>query len=315
MSQNSADSSGQGENRLLVGISAMLTGMACLTVMDATAKWLGEGYAISQIVFFRNFFSLIPVAFIVWFGGGLPALRTRRLKLHLLRGVFILVAIYSFFYGLRFMQLAEAVSIAFLAPLFVAALSVPILGEKVGPRRWTAVLIGLLGALIIIRPGTEVFKWASLLPATAALSYAFIMVIGRKLSRTDSNAAIMVYGTFVAVAVSGIFLPFDWRMPSLIDWLLLLEMGVLGGSAIYFITVAYRNAQASLVAPFEYSALLWGLILGWLLWREFPGAHVWLGAGIVIASGIYLLYRENQVARQKVRAVPETPVVRPRSFR
>ncbi|MDF2096349.1 DMT family transporter [Aquibaculum arenosum] len=289
--------SGNRDN-LLLGIAAMLLGMLLMTMMDATAKWLGEGYPISQIVFFRNLFALPPILVVTWASGGLSSLRTRQWKLHLLRGFAILLAIYTFFWGLRFLPLADAIALAFLAPLFVSLLSIPLLGEKVGPRRWAAVGVGFVGMLVMLRPGAEVFRWEALLPTATAFGYALAMILTRRLSREDSNASIIFWGTLVGCLFSAAFLPFAWRTPPLIDFALLAMMGMVGSVSMYCMTVAYRSAPAAVIAPFEYTALLWGLLIGWLVWSELPDAWVWTGAAVIVGSGIYILHREQRIARK-----------------
>ncbi|WP_366556198.1 DMT family transporter [Aquibaculum sediminis] len=290
--------SGNRDN-LLLGIAAMLLGMLLMTMMDATAKWLGEGYPISQIVFFRNLFALPPILVVTWASGGFSSLRTRQWKLHLLRGFAILLAIYTFFWGLRFLPLADAIALAFLAPLFVSLLSIPLLGEKVGPRRWAAVGVGFVGMLVMLRPGAEVFRWEALLPTATAFGYALAMILTRRLSREDSNASIIFWGTLVGCIFSAAFLPFAWRTPPLLDFALLVMMGMVGSVSMYCMTVAYRSAPAAVIAPFEYTALLWGLLIGWLVWSELPDAWVWTGAAVIVGSGIYILHREQQIARAK----------------
>lgn len=292
-------------DNLLLGIAAMLLGMLLMTMMDATAKWLGEGYPISQIVFFRNLFALPPILVVTWASGGFKSLRTRQWKLHLLRGFAILLAIYTFFWGLRFLPLAEAIALAFLAPLFVSLLSIPLLGEKVGPRRWAAVGVGFIGMLVMLRPGAEVFRWEALLPTATAFGYGLAMILTRRLSREDSNASIIFWGTLVGCLFSAAFLPFAWRMPPLLDFALLAMMGMVGSVSMYCMTVAYRSAPAAVIAPFEYTALLWGLLIGWLVWSELPDAWVWTGAAVIVGSGIYILHREQTIARRKRAGMAE----------
>lgn len=286
-----------GEDRLAYGVGAILFGMAAMVVMDATAKWLGAGYPIGQVVFFRNLFGLLPVLFVIWRSGGWATLRSARPGLHLVRAAAVLVAIFSFFFSLRFLSLAEATAIAFVAPLFVTGLSVPLLGERVGVRRWAAVIAGFGGVLVMLRPGAGAFQVAALLPALAALGYAVGMLVSRRLSRHDSNAAIMFHSTVIAIVFSGLLLPFGWRTPDLADFGLFALMGLVGGIGLYFMTIGYRSAPAAVIAPFEYSALLWAVALGWLVWRELPEERVWLGAAVIIASGLYILQREARLAR------------------
>ncbi|MGO1119724.1 DMT family transporter [Rhodovibrionaceae bacterium A322] len=281
--------------RLTLGIAGILIGMLAMTLMDAAAKWLGEGYPIVQVVFFRNLFGLLPMVIMIWKSGGLSSLRITHWPIHLLRSLSGVVAIFSFFFALRYMGLAEAMAIAFLAPIFVTALSNPVLGEKVGPRRWAAVAAGFVGALIAIQPESGgTFHWAVLLPALAALAYATLMIYGRKIAPTNSNVALVFYGTIGGLVVSGVLLPFYWVTPTLEDLYVFVAMGVVGTSGSYLMMVGYRNGPAAVIAPFEYSSLIWGVLFGWIFWQELPTLNVWIGAGIIAAAGLYILYRETR---------------------
>jgi len=283
-------------DRVGLGIASMLAGMAAVSVMDALAKWLAAGYPISELVFFRSLFALPLVFFILWQQrGGVAALTPRWRLGHALRASLSLGALFAFFTGLRYLPLAEAISIAFAAPLFVTALSVPILGERVGPRRWAAVVAGFLGVLIMTRPGAEAFRPEALYILAAALCYALSMLVTRRLARSETTPAVMLSGICVALAVSVLALPFGWRTPVGADFWLFVLLGVVGGIGMYFMTQAYRYAPAAVIAPFDYTALLWGTLIGWLVWQELPGTNVWFGAAIVIASGLYIVHRETRV--------------------
>jgi drug/metabolite transporter (DMT)-like permease len=236
------------QDRVGPGIASMLLAVAALSVMDAMAKWLAAGYPIAELVFFRNLFALIPILFIVWQGGGLAALRLRWRLGHVLRAACGLGAIFSFFTGLRHLPLAEAISIAFAAPLFVTALSVPILGGRVGPRRWGAVVAGFLGVLVMTRPGAGAFRPEALYILAAALCYALAMLVTRRLARTETTPAIMLAGTAISLAVSGLALGFGWRTPAGGELLIFALMGLIGGTGMYFMTQAYRYAPAAVVA-------------------------------------------------------------------
>lgn len=283
------------EDRIGLGILAMVAGMAMMSSMDALAKWLGAGYPIGQVVFFRNLFGMIPLLVIVWQLGGFTLPTTRRWRLHLLRGLLGVTAQFSFFLGLRTLGLAEATAIAFAAPLMVTALSVPLLGEQVGIRRWSAVILGFLGVLIMVRPAPDSFEAAALLILLAAFSYAMIMVTTRMLARSDSNAAILLFGSSTSLALSVLLLPVGWKAPDLADLAVFAAMGLIGGTGMFFITQAYRHAPAAVVAPFEYTALVVAAILGFLVWREIPDLYVWLGAAVVVGAGIYIFYRETRL--------------------
>ena len=291
-------------DRIGLGIASMMVALAAMSAMDAMAKWLGQGYPIVEIVFFRNLFALVPILFIVWQGGGRPALRIVWGFGYLLRAAFGLVAIFTFFTGLRYLPLAEAIAIAFVAPLFVTALSVPILGERVGLRRWGAVIVGFIGVLVMTRPGAAAFQPAALLILAAALFYALAMLVTRRLARTDTTPSILLYTTGLSLVVSAALLPFGWRSPTGEDLLLFALLGLVAGTANYFTTQAYRYAPAAVIAPFDYTALIWGTIFGWLIWHELPGPHVWLGVAILVASGLYIIHRETRLGRAQKKLDP-----------
>ncbi len=289
-------------DRIGLGIAGILIGMFAVSIMDALAKWLGEGYPIAELVFFRNLFALPPALFILWRQrGGRASLVLRWKTGHVLRAILALGATFTFFLGLRYLPLAEAISIAFAAPLLVTALSVPILGERVGPHRWAAVMAGFVGVLVMTRPGAEAFRPEALYILAAALCYALAMLVTRRLARSDTTPAIMLSSICIAILLSGLALPFGWRTPLGVDFWLLALLGLVGGFGMYFMTQAYRYAPAAVIAPFDYTALLWGTLFGWLVWHELPGANVWLGAAIVIASGLYIVHRET---RAGPRAAP-----------
>ena len=293
-----ADTTPAGD-RIGLGIASVLVGMFAVAGMDAAAKWLATGYPVAELVFFRSLFALPPILLLVWHGGGRAALRIRWGWGHLLRAVFALSAIFCFFTALRVMPLAEATSIAFAAPLFVTALSVPVLGEHVGPRRWAAVVVGFLGVLVMTRPGSAAFQPEALLVLGAALCYACAMLVTRRLARTETTPAITFYGTLLLLAGSAIPLPFGWRVPEAEDMVVFVLMGLFGGATMYFMTQAYRYAPAAVVAPFDYTALIWATLFGWLIWHELPDSYVWAGAAIVIASGLYIIRREMRVGQPR----------------
>jgi len=283
------------QDRIGLGIAGILIGMFAMSIMDALAKWLGEGYPIAELVFFRYVFALPPALFILWQQrGGRASLALRWKTGHILRAIFALGATYTFFLGLRYLPLAEAISIAFSAPILVTALSVPILGERVGPRRWAAVVVGFLGVLVMTRPGAEAFRPEAFYILAAALCYALTMLVTRRLARSDTTPAIMLSNICISIPLCALALPFGWRTPDAVDFGLLALLGLVGGIGMYFMTQAYRYAPAAVIAPFDYTALLWGTLFGWLIWQELPGANVWLGAAIVIASGLYIVHRETR---------------------
>lgn len=287
---------GRRGGSVLVALLAINAAVACLALHNACIKALAGDYPIGQVVFLRNLFALLPIAAVIALGRGGWRLERRNWPLHLLRAVAILGASASFFLALRFLGLAEATAIGFASPFIIAALSVPLLGERVGWRRWAIIGFGFLAVLIILQPGTAAFQPAALLPLVAAFGYALSMVLSRRLSRSDSDGAVMLLPTLFVLVVSLSSAPFGWRLPSGPDWGLFAVIGLLAGLAYAGVTLAYRRAEASLVGSFEYAALLWSVLLGWLIWQELPGPAVILGSLLLVAAGLALILREARAA-------------------
>lgn len=279
----------------LQGIGLIALAMALLSTMDAVVKWLATDYSTVQLMFFRSVFAFLPLAPLVLRSGWAGSLRTQRPGDHALRGLFGLAALGCFFWSLSLLPLADATAITFAAPLFVTALSLPLLGEVVRARRWTAVGVGFLGVLVMIQPGVGIFQPAALLPLAAALFLALMVIQVRRLTRTESDTTIVLYYTIISTLVTGAVVPFYWATPNLTDFLLLALVGVLGGLGQLVLTAAYRRTEASILAPFDYTAMVWAVLFGFLLWGELPAPNIWLGVAIVIASGIYIIYREAEL--------------------
>jgi drug/metabolite transporter (DMT)-like permease len=296
-----------GRERVGVGIGCAVVGIAFMATFDATAKFLGEGYGVVQLVFFRNFFGLLFVLCLLARAGGLGQLRSRHPVLHGLRAGFGLGATFSFFIGLQFMPLAEAFALTFTGPMFITVLSIPVLGEHVGLRRWSAVLVGFVGVVIMLRPGSEALRVEALLPLTAALCYAFIMLLSRKLSQREPITSVLFWTALIGSFASGAALPFDWVPPTPRDWALFILLGLLGSLTMWFMTLAYRHAPAAVVAPFDYTILLWGLLIGWLVWHELPDPQIWPGAAILVACGLYITHRETRLGRRIAKDSADAP--------
>ena len=195
------------------------------------------------------------------------------------------------------MPLADVFGIAFTSPLFVTALSVPLLGERVGIRRWSAVSVGFIGVLIMVRPDSGIVDWTSWIALFSTFLYALALVFLRNLGKTESTVSIVFYVTLTTTIASALTLPFQWVTPGPLDAVLLVAIGLMGGSAQLAITRAFRLAPAAVVAPFDYTALVYVRIIGYVVWDEVPTAMFLVGAAIVIASGLYILYRETRLAR------------------
>ena len=297
-------------DRIGFGIGSVAAAVSLFSIVDATAKWLGQTYAPVQIVFFQALFGLIPIAVLVWRSGGLSSLRTRRPFAHALRGGLLFATVLSFFTALRGLTLAEAIAVTFTAPLFITALSVPLLGEAVGARRWAAVVVGFAGALIMVRPGTEAFRPEALLVLASALMFALAMLLTRRLTRTETNVALVTYTTLITGLASLPLAVLAWQAPSTTNLGLFAVVGIGSASGNYFLVLAYRNAPAAVVAPFDYTKLIWASVFGWMLWRESPEPAVWIGAAIVAAAGVYITRREmafDRAAREAAAASKITP--------
>ncbi len=282
------------DHRVGLGIACSLVAVLFFATSDGVAKWLGQlGYGAGEIVFLRYVFGLLPVL-VMLRRSGLGALRTRRPGLHLLRALLIGSALMLFFSGLKVLPLAEAIGIAFTAPLFITALAGPVLGEKVGPRRWAAVLVGFLGALIILRPGTAAFQPTALLIVGSALCFSCAMLLTRRMAPSETNVAMFTYSTLGAGITALPLALWDWRAPALAHLWGFVFLGIVGGTAAFLVIKAYRHAPAAVVAPFDYTALIWGALIGWFLWQEEPSVAVWIGAGVVAAAGVYITHRETR---------------------
>ncbi len=284
-----------GTDRVGIGIAYATGGLFAMSVMDACAKYLGSGYAITQIILFRNGISVAAVLLFVLIGsGGLRRLRFSSPLLMAIRTASGLGAAYLFFSGLRYLPLADAFAIAFAAPLFITTLSVPVLGETVGPRRWAAVVLGFVGVLVILQPGADAFRIEALLPLGAAFCYAMAVLVGRRMARVMPISAIIFWPSLIIVCLTGLMMPSQWRMDSAADLSLFLFLGTMGTAGIILVTQAYRHAPAAAIAPFDYSVLIWGVVFGWVIWNDVPGPNVWLGSAILIGCGLYILHRETR---------------------
>ena len=279
----------------LKAIGIMLLGIFFISIMDAMLKWLGQHYSTIQIVFFRSFFAFVPVGVLLLKQGSLQTLRTRRPLGHLGRACIGICALTLFVYGLSLLPLASVIAIAFAAPIFVTALSVPLLREHVGPRRWTAVVVGFLGVLIMVRPGGDLFQWSALIVLGAVICYSLMIILVRVLGRTESASSIVFYYSLFSSIIAGACLPFFWQTPSFEHLMLLIATGLVGGTAQLCLTAAYARAKVAIIAPFEYSAMLWAVIFGFFFFAELPGVEVWMGAPVVIASGLYIAFRESKL--------------------
>lgn len=281
-----------GEN-VLRGVAFMLISVACMSTMDVLAKWVVASVAVPQMIALRSIIVLALAAVMVGRGGGMSALSTRRPRGHALRIVLSVGAMLTFFEGLRQLPLATAISLGFSAPLFMTALSVPFLGEKVGAHRWGAVFVGFVGVLIVIQPGGEgTLSWPALLVVASAMFFAGVMLTVRSLAPTESDAAMIVYQNLGVLLVTGLIAPFVWTWPTGGELVAIALMGVVLVANQLAMQRSFRAAPVGAVAPFQYTELLWASLFGYAIWSETPGWNVWAGACVIVASGLYVIWRE-----------------------
>jgi drug/metabolite transporter (DMT)-like permease len=282
------------EPRILAGIGLVLLGVTFLSMNDALAKYLGEFYPTAQVVFFRMLFALPLVVGMALFMAGTRLFRPRRPLFHFGRGALMALALFSFYFGVTLMPLAEAVAIVFAAPLFVTLLSIPLLGERPKPSQWVAALVGFCGVLLIVQPGTAAFTAAATLPLLTAMGYALFMLTARMIQRDESLWVSMTYVSLVPFVLSGSLLPWFWLQPAGEHMIFFVIMGGVGGLGITLITQGFRVATASVIAPFEYVGMIWAIGLGWLIWSEVPTSTTIAGILLIAGCGIHLAWSHRR---------------------
>ncbi|WP_228064356.1 DMT family transporter [Novilysobacter avium] len=286
----------------------MLLAVATFAFMDAGLKALAGTYPAMQVAALRGAASLPFILVWVMATSGLRPLLRVRWPLHLLRGAIGIGMTASFAFALRTLPLTTGYSIYFVAPLLITALSVPVLGEKVGPRRWTAIAIGMVGMLVLLRPSGEgMFSWAALAVLLAATGYAVSAITVRVLARTDSNASMIVWLLVMLSIGAGALAWPNWVPLRAEHAWIIVGTGLAGAIGQYAITAAFRSGSASLLAPLEYTGLVWVVLLDVTIWGVLPDAITWLGAGIIVASGLYMLRRERVRAEDTHDDGPEGP--------
>lgn len=297
----------------MIGVLCAIGASVFLSINDTSIKFLSDDYPLHEVVLIRAVIGLIILmAFIVPLEGGWQVLKTKHPVIHLARGLCVVFANMAFFLGLAAMPLADAVAIFFISPLVITVFSVFILGEKVGPHRWAAVGVGLIGVTIMMRPGSSAFQPAALLPLVAAVAYAMLQILTRKIGVTEKAATMSFYIQISFIAISAVmglavgngsfagsddpsleFLFRAWKMPESTDYLIFLVIGVGSGFGGYLISQAYRLAEAGLAAPFEYVALPLAVVWGVTVFGEWPDANAWIGISLIVIGGLYTVWRES----------------------
>lgn len=293
------------QNRLL-GIGLRLGAATSFGFMAAAIKLGAEaGVRLPELAFYRFAFGL-PVL-LVWMAltGNFGAWRTARPLAHLGRGVIGLSTMVLAFAALTYLPLAESATIGFVAPLFSVILSALVLREPVGRHRWSAVTVGFIGVLIVMGPvGGDLPPAGLAIALAAALGVAGVTITIRTIARTESTPTIVLWFTLFAMAATGLLMPFFGEAHDARTWAILVALGLFGGMGQLFLTSALRFAPVSVVVPFDYTQLLWAVLLGWWLWDTRPPPTTWIGAAVIVASGLYTLYREHRLGREKVPPEP-----------
>ena len=281
-------------DRILRAIVSMVVAMACFSVLNAMSKTLSAHYPVLQIIWARYFFAFVFMMALFLPRSGRQLFRIHRLDTQILRGLLLFFSSYLFFHGIAYLPLATAASISLSAPIIVTALSARLLGEPVGSRRWIAVGVGFAGALIVVRPGHEAFDWHVLLIVASTVCSALYQLFSRRYGQTERPDASATVATIVGTVAASPFLPFEWVTPAWgWDMALFVGMGIMAGTGHYFLTIAYSQAPAAVVSPFNYAQLIGAATLGYLIFRDVPDLWTWIGAAVIIGSGLYIGYRER----------------------
>jgi len=287
-------------SRPLLGVAYMCGACALFPIMNGLVKLLAATYDATQIVWFRIVVHLCLVAVVFTPQLGLALFRTHRIGLQTVSSIAMLVSTLCFFSAVKYVGVAEAISISFVSPLVVVFLAWPLLGERITALRLAAVALGFAGVLVVIRPGSAVFHWASLLLLGSAFCYALYQIVIRRLAGVDHPATSIFYSVLLGSILLSFVLPIVWQTPrSWQDWLLFLSLGVLGGLGHYCVAKALTFASANLVAPFNYTQMIGSVIVGYLLFAEVPDLYTWLGTAVIVGAGLLVTWQATR-PRQEI---------------
>jgi drug/metabolite transporter (DMT)-like permease len=302
---DAAASSRPEQNRLL-GIALRIGATTCFAFMAAMIK-LGYAHGVStpELAFYRFAFGLPPL--LVWIAASrnFGAWRTERPMAHVSRAAIGLTTMMLAFSALAYLPLAEATTIGFAAPLFAVMLSALVLKEPVGRYRWSAVLIGFVGVIVVMRPeGSHLPTIGLALAVLAAFGVGIVTITIRQIGRTEGTQTTVLWFSLLSMLALSTLLPFYGRIHDAGTWSILAALGLFGGGGQLFLTSSLRYAPVSAVVPFDYTQLLWAVLLGWWIFENHPPPTTWLGAAVIIASGLYTVYREHRLGREKPRVAP-----------
>jgi len=282
------------DNKLLfMGISYMLFAVFLMVCLDVVAKILLKNYPVMQVTFLRSGISLLIIGGAGYLARGKDGFKTQYWKWHILRTVLMTISSITFFVALSLIPLVNCMVIVFISPIIMTALSGPFLGEVVGKWRWSAVLIGFVGILLILQPTAGFIDLGTIYAFIAVVTYALFSLTSRKLANKETTYNLSFYMFIGPTLVGGVGSSISWVTPTAEAWILFIACGVLGGAGFIFFNLAYQKAEASLLASFEYTGLIWASIAGYYLFAETIDANIWLGASIIIIGGLIIVLRES----------------------
>ena len=282
------------DNKLFeMGISYMLFAVFLMVCLDVVAKILLKNYPVMQVTFLRSGISLLIIGGAGYLARGKDGFKTQYWKWHILRTVLMTISSITFFVALSLIPLVNCMVIVFISPIIMTALSGPFLGEVVGKWRWSAVLIGFVGILLILQPTAGFIDLGTIYAFIAVVTYALFSLTSRKLANKETTYNLSFYMFIGPTLVGGVGSSISWVTPTAEAWILFIACGVLGGAGFIFFNLAYQKAEASLLASFEYTGLIWASIAGYYLFAETIDANIWLGASIIIIGGLIIVLRES----------------------
>jgi drug/metabolite transporter (DMT)-like permease len=284
----------------MLGVLYMCVAGTLFPVMNSLVKLLAETYPPTQLVWFRVVVHLCLVALVFTPRMGLDLFRTHRIGLQFVSSLMMLMSTMLFFSAVKYLGVAEAISVSFIGPLIVVLLAWPLLGERITAMRLLAVAVGFAGVVVVIRPGSSVFQWASVLLVGSATCYAIYQIVIRRLAGVDHPATSIFYSVLMGSILLSFLVPFVWLTPSgWIDWLLLLSLGAMGGLGHYCVARALTYASANFVAPFNYFQIIGSVIVGYLMFAEIPDLFTWLGSALIIGAGLLVTLQGRRAAAQR----------------
>jgi len=277
----------------LLGILLMTLGMFSLSINDIIYKNLTINFPVWEAVFFRAFSGSIISLYLVYHSG-IDSIKTKKPVRHFVRAFSAVGCVVLYIFGIKYLLLSENIALAHSAPIIAALLAVPILGEKIGLHRILAIIIGFIGVLVIVKPGTDLFQLKSLIPIGSALFMASVYLSTRSLMNTESSTSIVFYYSFALLLTSLFFFPSDFVIPDTFNLVLALSLGIMGSMGHYFMSQAARHADVAVTSPFEYSSFIFVGVMGYFFFFEIPSKSIVIGGILIIISGVYVAFRERK---------------------